>query len=176
MSSIVDKVKRAVLLDATFYQEVETDTSLNKEALLIVIVASVAGTIGAFIGGIGGGIGKALLSALLALIAGVAGYYIWAYVTYFVGTRLFDGDADPGQMLRTLGYAYAPQILSLLRFIRCIGWPLWIAGVVWSLVAAVIAVREALDFDTTKALITTAIGWIIMAIVSAVIMVVFGGG
>jgi hypothetical protein len=166
MSSMVDRIKRAAMLDKTLYQEVETDTSLNQEALTIVIIASVAGTIGAFIGGlIGGSLGRALLSALINAIMGIANYYIWAYVTYFVGTRFFQGDADPGQMLRTLGYAYAPRLLSLLSFIPCVG-PL----------TGIIAIREALDFDTTKAVITAIIGWVIIVIITAVITGIFGGG
>jgi hypothetical protein len=177
MATMFDRVKRAVMLDAKFYQEAEADKSLNQEALIIVVLASVAGGVGALIGGlISGGFGRALLSAVVTIVVGVVNYYIWSYVTYFVGTRLFGGDADPGELLRTLGYAYAPQLLSLLSFIPCVGGLFSLAGAILSLIAAVIAIREALDFDLGKAILTAIIGWVIILVISVVIGLVFGVG
>jgi hypothetical protein len=165
------------MLDASFYAEVESDTSLNQEALIIVVIASVAGGIGAFIGGlIGGNFGQALLGAIVQIVIGVVNYYIWSYVTYWVGTNLFDGTADPGEMLRVLGYAHTPRLLSLLSFIPCVGPLLALAGAILSLIAAVIAIREALDFDTGKAVLTGIIGWVIIFVINAIIMAVLGVG
>ena len=107
---------------------------------------------------------------------GVVNYYIWAYVTYFVGTRFFGGTADPGEMLRVLGYAHTPQLLSLLSFIPCVGPIINLAAMVLSLVATVIALREALDFDTGKAIITGVIGWVIIVVISMIVGTVFLGG
>ena len=177
MATMVDRMKRAVMLDATLYAEVEENANLNKEALLIVVMVSVAGGLGALIGGlIGGEIGGALLSALVTVVMGVVNYYIWAYVTYFVGTRFFGGTADPGEMLRVLGYAHTPQLLSLLSFIPCVGPIISLAAMVLSLIATVIALREALDFDTGKAIITGVIGWVIIVVITMIVGTVFLGG
>lgn len=177
MSTMVDRMRRAVMLDADLYAEVESDTSLNQEALIIVVIASIAGGIGAFIGGlIGGNFGRALLAAVVQIVIGVVNYYIWAYVTYLVGTSLFEGTADPGEMLRVLGYAHTPRLLSLLSFIPCVGALLALAGAILSLIAAVIAIREALDFDTGKAILTSIIGWVIIFIINAIIGTVLGVG
>ena len=177
MASMVDRVFRAIKLDTDFYQEAEQDTSLTQEALWVVIIVSLASGLGSLLGAIfTGQLGAALLSALLTIVVGIGGYYLWAYITLFVGTRFFDGDADFGEMLRTLGYAHAPRLLGLLSFIPCVGWVFSLAGFVLSLVAAVIAIREAMDFDTGKAVITAIIGWIIVVIISVIIGVVFGIG
>ena len=177
MATMVDRMKRAVMLDATLYAEVEENTNLNQEALIIVVMVSVAGGLGALIGGlIRGDIGGALLGALVTLVIGVVNYYIWAYVTYFVGTRFFGGTADPGEMLRVLGYAHTPQLLSLLSFIPCVGWLIPLAAQLLSLVAVVIALREALDFDTGKAIITGVIGWVIIVVINMIVGAVFLGG
>ena len=165
------------MLDVEFFNEVEADTSLNQEALLVVVAVSIAGGIGGFIGGlIGGSFGSAVLGAVLAIVLGVVNYYIWSYVTYFVGTSLFGGTADPGELLRVLGYASGPRILGLLSFIPCVGGILGLVGAVWALVAGVIAVREALDFDTGKAVITCVIGWIVILVISTVVGMVVGVG
>ena len=160
LAAMFDRVMRAVKLDKDFYNEAERDTSLDQEALLVVIIVSVASGIGSLISGIiSGGFGAALLSALLTIGIGIGGYYLWAYVTLYIGTKFFEGDADLGEMKRTLGYAHAPRLLGLLSFIPCVGAIFSLAGFVLSLVAAVIAIREAMDFDTGKAVVTAIIGW-----------------
>ncbi len=158
---MIKRVIRAAMLDVEFFQKAELDTSLTQEALMVVIIVSLIGAIGSFLGGvIAGRFGGALLALIVALVTGVATYYVWAYVTYFVGTKLFDAAVDPGELLRVLGYASGPRALSIFSFIPCIGWLITLAGGVWALIAGFIGVREALDLDTTKTLITVFIGWI----------------
>lgn len=165
------------MLDVNLYEEVEADTSLNQEALIVVILVSIAGGIGSFLAGVlQGDIGPALVSLLVTIALGVVNYYIWAYVTYFVGTRLFEGTADAGELLRTLGYASGPRVLALLGFIPCLGGLAALAGAIWALIAGVIAVRQALDFDTTKAVLTVIIGWVIVLAISLAVGLVFGVG
>ena len=173
MEEMFGRMKRAVMLNASLYEEVEHDTSLNQEALLIVIAVAIVSGLGALIGGIfGGNVGRTILNALVTVALGVANYYIWSYVTLWVGTNLFQGTADAGEMLRVLGYAYTPQFLGLLRFIPILGPILVWVGAVWSLVASVIAIRQGLDFDMVKAIVTTIIGWVITTIITAIITAV----
>jgi hypothetical protein len=175
--NMINRVIRAAMLDVQFFNEVERDTSLNTEALLVVIIVSIAGGIGAFVGGLFNGEVLAALGALLTtVLGGVAGYYIWAYVTYFIGTNLFEGRADPGELLRVLGYASGPRILSVLGFIPCVGAMFSLVGAIWSLIAGFIGVREALDLDTGKTLVTVIIGWIVLVVISVVIGLIFGVG
>jgi hypothetical protein len=150
---------------------------LNQEALIVVILVSVLSGIGGFLQGVfSGDIGAALLALVVGVVLGVVSYYIWAYVTYFVGTNLFGGTADAGELLRVLGYASGPRVLGVLGFIPCVGGLAGIVGAIWALVAGVIAVREALDFDTTKAVLTVIIGWVIVLAISIAVGLVFGIG
>jgi len=174
---MVNRVIKAAMLDVEFFRKAESDTTLTQEALMVVIIVSLIGSIGSFIGGIiSGDFGSALLGLIVALVTGVVTYYIWAYVTYFVGTQLFNADVDTGELLRVLGYANGPRALSILSFIPCVGWLIVLAGGIWSLVAGFIGVREALDLDTTKTLITVVIGWVIVLIITAVVTAVLGVG
>jgi len=176
-ATMFNRAMRAAMLDVNFYNEAEADTSLNQEALMVVVLVSVAAGIGSFLAGvIGGSIGVALVGLIVAVVMGVLGYYIWAYITYFVGTSLFGGTSDPGEMLRVLGYASGPRVLSILSFIPCVGALVSLVGGIWSLVAGVIGIREAMDFDTIKAIITVIIGWVIVLIITFVVLAVFGVG
>jgi hypothetical protein len=175
--AMINRVVRAAMLDVNLYEEVEADTSLNQEALTVVVLVSILSGIAAFLGGlIGGNILLALLGLILGVVLGVINYYIWAYVTYFVGTNLFEGTADVGELLRVLGYASGPRALGVLGFIPCLGALLSLGGAIWALVAAVIAVRQALDFDTTKAIVTVAIGWVVILVINVVFGAVLGVG
>ena len=175
--AMIDRVRRAAMLDVGLYQEVEADSSLNQEALIVVALVSVVAGIGGLVGGlIGGNIGPAFLALVVAVVLGVVNYYIWSYLTYFVGTSLFGGTADAGELLRVLGYASGPRALGVLSFIPCVGPLIGLVGAIWALVAGVIAVREALDFDTTKAILTVIIGWVVILVISTIVGMVLGVG
>jgi hypothetical protein len=177
LAKMFNRVTRAAMLDVNLYEEVEADTSLNQEALIVVVLVSIAGGIGSFVASLlNQDIGAALVSLLVTIVLGVVSYYIWSYITYFVGTKLFNGTADPGELLRTLGYASGPRALGLLSFIPCVGGLAGLVGAIWALVTSVIAVRQALDFDTTKAVLTSVIGWVIALAISMIVGVVFGIG
>lgn len=176
--SIVQRMIRAARLDTTFYNEVEQDASLNGEALTVVIIAAVASGIGT--GGAtlinGNGFGAAIVALVVGIIVAVVGYFIWAWLTQFIGVRFFGGVGDFGELRRTLGYAYAPNILAIFNVIPCVGALISLVGSLWALVAGIIAVREALDFDSTKAVLTVIIGWVIVFVISAFILSFIGVG
>jgi hypothetical protein len=99
--------------------------------------------------------GSFLASFLGFLIWTFIGWVVWAVVTYLVGTSVFGGKADLGEMLRVIGFAQAPQFLAI---IPCVG---SIVGAIWALIAGFIAVRQGLDLDNTKAFLTILIGFIV---------------
>jgi hypothetical protein len=161
---VVDRIVRAIRLDWTVFREIAEDENAMKEAAIIVVVVS-------FLAAIGGGIGTGnfILSFLIGwMVAILVGWIGWAVLTYFVGTLLFKGKSGIPEMMRVLGYASAPKLLGLFGFIPCIGWLMGPVGWVLSLVAGIIAVREAMDFDTVKAIVTVLISWGIVFLISLV--------
>ncbi len=175
--SLISSMMRAARLDTAFYNEVEADTSRNGQALTVVIIAALASGIGGLLGGVlRGSFTSAIMALVIAVVMGIVGYYIWAYVTHFVGTRFFGGTADVGEMLRTLGFAYAPNVLGIFSFIPCVGPLIALVGSIWALVAGIIAVREALDFDTGKAVLTAIVGWLIILVITFVLTAILGVG
>jgi len=168
-NSLIQNMIRAAKLDVDFFNSVEHDESKNQEALMVVIIAAIASAIG-------NGIANGLTGAIFGIVMMVAGYYIWSYLAFYIGTKFFGGEADVGEVLRTFGYAYGPQVLSILMLIPCVGSIAALAGGIWSLVAGIIALREAMDFDTGKAILTGAIAWIIMMVVFVGIGLILGMG
>jgi hypothetical protein len=72
-------------------------------------------------------------------------------------------------MLRVIGFAYAPQILGI---IPCCG---WFVGLIWSLAAVFVAVRQGLDVDNTNAFLTIIVGFVLYLIGSGILSL-FGLG
>jgi len=128
----------------------------------------VLGAIAAGIGALSGGIGGLIVGVILALV----GWAAYAFVAYWVGTNFFKGpktEATWGQLLRTLGFASSPRVLLVLGIIPIIGLFIWIAVFIWTLVTTVIAIRQALDFDTGKAIATAVVSWLVFFVISLVI-------
>jgi hypothetical protein len=163
---MIDRIVRAIRLDWTVFGEIAEDQGALKEAAIIVAIVT-------FLSAVGTGLAAGSLSTFFgAWIAGIlVGWIGWAIITYFVGTALFKGETDIPEMLRVLGYASAPNLLGLLSFIPCVGWIFPLIGGLLALVAGVIAIREAMDFDTSNAIVTVIIGWIIVMMIQGVFLI-----
>ncbi|MFO8037244.1 MAG: Yip1 family protein [Anaerolineales bacterium] len=177
MNTMIDRVLRAAKLDVDFFKEAEADPSLNQEALMVIVLVSAISAVGSFISGLmGGKIGAALIALIITVILGVVNYYIWGYLTHFIGSSLFDATSEPGEVLRVLGYASGPRVLGFFSFIPCVGGLVGLIGAIWALVAGFIGVREALDLDTGKTLITVIIGWAVIMIITFAVSSIIGVG
>jgi hypothetical protein len=173
---IIDGVIRAARLDKSFYAEVEKDTSYSTDALIIVIAVSVLGAVGAFLGTLigGGGFLRAIGTFIWGVVWGVAAYYLLSFIISWVGTSFFKGQGDMGEVQRCLGFAYAPRLLSILAVIPCIGWIAALAGWIWSAVMGFVAIREALDQDTTNAVLTVVVSFVAVIVIGLVIGGILG--
>ncbi len=163
--SLVNRMVRAAKLDVDLYEEVEADTTANGQALTAVVIASLASGLGTGIAGLIVEGGTWFLWGLLIGVAtGIAGWLIWSLLTYWLGTTIFKGpetSATYGELLRTIGFSNSPMVLGFFFFIPFLGGLIAFAASIWALVASVIAVRQALDFSTGRAIATSFVGWII---------------
>ncbi len=169
--SLVDRMIRAAKLDVSLYEEVEIDPSATNQALLVVVIASVCSGLGGGVGGLLAGFGVMRFTIELAtgVIYALIGWFIWSFITYFIGTRFFRGpetEATYGELLRCIGFSDSPAVLSILGFIPLLGGFITFAVSIWALIAMVIAVRQALDFSTGRAILTCIVGFIVMVVLT----------
>lgn len=163
---LIQKMIRAARLDVHLYEEVETDTKATPEAMLVVILSSLSA-------GIGLGIKGGLRGLLVGIVASLVGWFIWALITCVIGTTLFKGPqtkSNVGELLRTLGFSASPGVIRILGFIPGMSHLVFLVAGIWSLIAMVVAVRQALDFTTARAIGTCIVGWIIQAIILGLIL------
>jgi hypothetical protein len=166
---------RAARLDVSLYNEVEADISANNQALTVVVLSAVASGIGAALGAAISGRPGLIFGGLIgAVVLELLGWAVWSYVMFFVGTKMFHGTATYGELLRTLGFAYAPGVLNILRFIPVLGGIIGLIVGIWRIITGFVAVREALDLDSGNTIAVIVVGIIAYIVVVAVVGVILG--
>ena len=170
-SNLFNRMIRAARLDVSLYEEVEADDTATTQAFIVVILASICSGIGTAIGTAltGQGVLDIGIDLFGGLFFALIFWVVWSVITYFIGTRVFGGTASTGELLRTLGFSNSPGVLLILSFIPILGGFISFAVGIWELVATVVAVRQALDFTTGKAILTCIIGWIVALIILVII-------
>ena len=153
---------RAAKLDAQLYEEVEADKGALGQSMAVVVLASVAGGVGS---GRLGGLSGILIGTLGTLIA----WFIWAALTYFIGTKILPEPttrADVGELLRTTGFSSSPGLIRVLGLVPGLTGIVFLVSGIWMLIAMIIAVRQALDYRSTfRAVGVCVIGWIVQVVV-----------
>jgi hypothetical protein len=172
MTSFGDRIIRAAKLDVDLYEEVEADKGAMRQAMGVVVLSSIAAGIGTIARG---GLGGMLIGTIFALV----GWYVWAYLTYFIGTKFLpepQTKADHGELLRTIGFSSSPGLIRVLGIIPGLASVVFLAASIWMLVAMIIAVRQALDYKSTlRAVGVCVIGWIIQALILVLLFSILGG-
>ena len=168
--SYAEKLYKAIMLDVEFYEAVEADKSLTRQAMITVaLVAIVEGFV------------LAGITAPIALAQGVLGsilrWVVWAFFIAFVGTRILpepETDSNTGELLRTLGFAYAPGLLLIFQYVPLIN-NLPIVSIVYilQLAAMTVAVRQALDFSSTVRAVGVCIVAFIVMIITLGLLIFF---
>jgi len=155
----------AARLDVHTYEDVENDQKATQQAMLVVVLVAIASGIAAI------GTGELfILNFLVGLAVGIIGWAIWAYITFFVGTKILntpETHADWGQLARGIAFAQTPGLLRVFGIIPYIGGVFVLIGLIWSLVAMVVAVRQCLDYQSTG----RAIGVVLIGFIPYIILV-----
>lgn len=159
---MLNRIMGVLRLDAATFNEIEADEGATMQAgIIVAIVAIISGV------GLGAVSENFVLGVVYGVVNALIGWGVWAAVTYFVGTFLFGGKATFSEMLRMTGFAQTPLLLS---FIPCVG----IFAALWSLATGFIAIREGLDIDNIKSILTAVIAWVVVVVVGAVLATVLG--
>lgn len=170
-AALSDRMLRAARLESELYEEVERDLSATSQALTVVVIVAIASGIGNALGQILAGRPGAAVTGFIGGIAiAVLSWAIWSGLAYIIGTRLFGGVATYGECLRTIGFANSPGVLNVLSFIPVLGGIVAFVVGIWMLVATIVAMRQALDITTGKAVLTAIVGFLVYVVLTALVI------
>jgi len=166
-----NRIFRAIKIDIDLYEEVEKDKSATIQAGAVVILSSLAAGIGA----LQLGMSNFLLAPAMSLLS----WYVWAYVIYFVGVKLFGGPktkSNHGELLRTIGFSSAPGLIRIFGVTPELMTVTFVGSAFWMLACMVVAVKSALDYESMwKAFGVVVVAWLFQAFFLFVILVLFKG-
>jgi hypothetical protein len=158
VSHLTRRMLRAAALHADTYEEVEADPTSLRQAALVVLAASVAIAGARALQGVQAGVEGERL-AFQVLISWLEPLVLWLGGSAFalmVGATFFRGpetESDYPEVLRTTGFAFTPALLRLLVFLpQPLGLGIDLLARAWTFVAVVVAIRQALDFTTLRAI------------------------
>jgi hypothetical protein len=161
VSTLLRRMLRAAALHADTYEEVEADPSSLRQATLVVLAACLAIAGARALQGYQAGVEgerlafQALLSLLEPLVLWVGGsaFALMVGATFLRGPET---ESDFAEVLRTTGFAFTPALLRVLVFVPppALGLAIDLVARAWTFVAVVVAIRQALDFTTPRAIAT----------------------
>ena len=172
LAVFTNRMTRAAVLDRNVYEEIEADNAAWRESAAVVVLSSVAAGIGA-----GGAHGSSAATFVWFTAIALVAWTSWALLIAQIGGRLMPGPRTStsfGELARTIGFAATPGVLQVFGAMPRMMLPVFAFTAVWSLVAMVIAVRQALDYETTgRALVVCGLAWLVV-VTMAVSIVWFG--
>lgn len=165
----------AARLDSHTYEDVERDRRATLQALAIVILVTIAGVVGELLSGEEI---KVVNAVIVGVIGGVVSWALWALGTYIVGSTILKTEhteADWGQLARCTGFAQTPRLFYVLSFIPVVGGLIVLAAFIWSFVAMLVAVRQALDYTSTwRAFFVILISAIPVIVLNVIVLIIIG--
>jgi len=184
---MIQRMIGAALFNAETYEEIEADPSAIGQAILVVLLVTLCGVVGGLIDAILGGASTLgiVLGIVFGLVRGIILWAIWVSLLSLVGgmmLRTGSTNTSWAEIGRVVGFAYTPGVLSIFSFLPLIGGLFPIVTFVWTIAAMTLAVRQALDFESTGraiavVLLSAAIPLIVLIVVIVVLLLVlFGGG
>jgi hypothetical protein len=146
MGTLAYRAMGAALLDRATYEGIEADRTATGQAMIIVVLSSLAAALGA--GGLDGP--RLTLLAAFTLLA-LATWIAWAVLILEVGGRHLrrrETRVDLGELLRTVGFAASPGLFQVFGLIPEVRMLVFGGSWLWMFAAMVVAVRHALDLSS----------------------------
>ncbi len=149
-------------LSPATYEDIEADRRSSMQSVIVVLAVTGAGGVAAMGMGLVGVAGF-VTGAIMML----GGWLLWVSLIATIGTTVLaepQTRSNARELLRTLGYAAAPGVFFAFAAMRAAA-PVVIAVVsIWMIAAAVVAVRQALDYrSTARAMAVCALSWALSA-------------
>jgi hypothetical protein len=161
---------RILLLDADTVEEIRTNVAQTLPAVLIVVIAS-------YVAGFGGLIwtftaaqyANHLRFFIRSFLLGGAiqplVFFVWVLVTMLVLTRVFRVPITYPELLRVMGFAFAPVALQLIIFIPAFDQAIGIISLAAALYVTVFAVQSSTIATPGQAFVASILGFAVFCLV-----------
>lgn len=156
-ASLVERLILALRLDLDFYTLVSADRTTGFQAFMVVLL-------GGFFNGMGlvqrlGGFG-----VWAGMAAALAGWLLWTLVLLLIA-RVLGHHRNGRSLLRTLGFANAPEVLLILGGMAVVASVVRVLVVFWLLAATVVALQAVYAITRRRAAGITLTGFVLYLLI-----------
>jgi hypothetical protein len=162
----LNRIYRSIKIDPEVFDEVQKDKHATIAAGAVVVMSSLAAGIAAsHLGAV-----NFFLAPVLSLVT----WFVWAYIVYFVGVKLFPDvktKTTHTALLRSIGFSSAPGMIRILGFNEDLMTVMFVGSAFWMLACMVVAVKQTLNYKSLwKALGVVIIAWFTQAFLLIIIL------
>jgi hypothetical protein len=162
----LNRIYRSIKIETEVFEEVQKDKNATIGAAIVVVLSSLAAGIGASHLG--------MVNFFLAPVLSLISWFVWAYIVYFVGVKLFPDlktKTTHIALLRSIGFSSAPGIIRIFGFNQDLMTVTFIGSAFWMLACMVVAVKQTLSYKSLwKALGVVIIAWFAQAFLLIMIL------
>jgi hypothetical protein len=165
------------LVSGVFWLNTETFQTINNlplsliGSILVVLLAGLSQTFGQsvmlFINRVRPL--RFLLSVAIAAVLFVFNYNFWVFSTWLVAEWLFKANLPLIEVIKTLGFSYAPLLLGFLMVIPYFGMPILVVLSIWTLLAIATGLGVISNLTIWQAFECCLGGWLVLQLSQRVV-------
>ena len=164
-------VSGVLLLNSETFESINTLPSGLIASILVVLLAGLSQTFGQsvmlFINRVRPL--RFLLSVAIAAVLFVFSYNFWVLSTWFVASWFFGVNLPLVEVIKTLGFSYAPLLLGFLMVIPYFGMPILIVLSIWTLMAIATGLGTISNLGIWQAFECCLGGWLVLQVSQRII-------
>jgi hypothetical protein len=168
---------RLARLDLTVFDDVKDEAAATAPALAVMVVASFAAGLGSWLWWavqdfplVSDKNGEAFFKTfILGGILQAALWFVWVYIAAMLLSRVFGAGADLNRMMRTMGLAFAPMIITILMIVDILAVPFAVIAVGTTLLLSNSAMQAASDAEPQQVIVSNLAGFAVFAIVLGIL-------
>ncbi len=173
LHSVSGWLGRLIRLDVTVFDEIRSEPSATPSAIVIVFGASVMAGIGSWLWAVQWRGVEATDVFIKSLVVGsvlqTLAWFIWVYLVFQVLARAYGARVDFSELVRTMGFAFAPVGLSILIAVVGFTIPFGVFALTGAVLLTYFATESASSAEPRQILVANFAGFAVFAVVMGVL-------
>ncbi len=173
LHSVSGWLGRLIRLDVTIFDEIRSEPSATPSAIVIVLGASVMAGIGSWLWAVQTDGVEATEVLIKSLVVGsvlqTLVWFIWVYLVFQVLARAYGARVDFSELVRTMGFAFAPVGMSILVSIISFTVPFGVVSLAGAMLLSHFAIESSSSAEPRQILVANFVGFLTFAVVMGVL-------
>jgi hypothetical protein len=166
-------VWRVLRLDLSVFDEIRSDPSATPGAIVVVAAASLMAGFGSWLWAVQWRGVEATEVFVKSLVFGsvlqTLAWFIWVYLVFQLLVRGYNARVDFYELIRTMGFAFAPVGMSILVAITFFAVPFGVISLTGAVLLTHLAIQASSSAEARQVLVANAAGFTVFAVVMGIL-------